>query len=139
MNHSQVITHTLHGLKPVGWYGVSRNKKMVDYFSRLYLPAWAAYVVTYGIGIAEILIGLLFFYLLIYEFTESRPYVVKIRILHRLAFKSSIMVFVAFTICDILIGDRVELWEHGCYLTLLLVSYDLWYRTDRYTHGKPIS
>ena len=54
------------------------------------------------------------------------------RTIHRLAFKGSILVFVVFSVGDILFGDRAELWEHGTFLVLCLVTYDLWFRTDSF-------
>jgi hypothetical protein len=33
---------------------------------------------------------------------------------------------------DILFGDRAELWEHRTFIVLCLITYDMWYRTDRF-------
>ncbi len=54
------------------------------------------------------------------------------RTIQRLAFKGSVLVFSVFAVADIVFGDRAELWEHGTFIVLCLVTYDIWYRTDRF-------
>ena len=58
------------------------------------------------------------------------------RAFHRLCFKGGIFVFLAFSVGDILFGDRMELWEHGTFMLLTIVTYDLWCRTDRFVAEK---
>jgi hypothetical protein len=43
--------------------------------------------------------------------------------IHRLAFKISSLLFVAFMVMDILFGDRTELWEHGTFLIMTALTY----------------
>ena len=31
---------------------------------------------------------------------------------------------------DILLGDRIELWEHGTFLVMCLLTYFVWFRVD---------
>jgi hypothetical protein len=45
--------------------------------------------------------------------------------LHRLPFKASMTVFSLFCAGDILLGDRMELWEHGTFMILTVVTYML--------------
>ena len=40
--------------------------------------------------------------------------------------------FVTFSVGDIMFGDRAELWEHGTFIVMCLVTYDLWFRTDTF-------
>jgi hypothetical protein len=45
--------------------------------------------------------------------------------LHRLPFKASMIVFSLFCAGDILLGDPMELWEHGTFMILTVVTYML--------------
>ena len=125
----------IKAVEVVGWYGVNRDAKMINYFQRLYLPPWSALTALYTLAVLEVLLGVLFARIFVEEYRslDNSSSSMKNRILHRLAFKFGIIIFIIFTILDVLLGDRTELWEHGCYMILYLVSYDLWYRTDRYT------
>ena len=40
------------------------------------------------------------------------------------------LVFVIFSAGDILFGDRIELWEHGTFLVMCLMTYNAWYKVD---------
>ena len=79
-----------------------------------------------------------FFYLFILQFrrekepVEGKVNLITDRTVHRLIFKASIWIFIAFLTGDILFGDRIEVWEHGTYLLMTIVTYDLWYRTDQF-------
>ena len=125
----------IKAVEVVGWYGVNRDAKIINYFQRLYLPPWSALTALYTLAVLEVLLGVLFARIFVEEYRslDNSSSSMKNRILHRLAFKFGIIIFIIFTILDVLLGDRTELWEHGCYMILYLVSYDLWYRTDRYT------
>ncbi len=46
--------------------------------------------------------------------------------MHRLALKTGIFLFTVFSIGDILFGDRAELWEHGTFMILTLITYLLY-------------
>ena len=137
------IEYTLHHTEPVGFFGVSRDKKMVGYFKRLHMPASIAIASLYGFAVFEILIGIGFLLLagwsLLPRAMRRRKEGVlgwfADRTIHRLCFKGGIVVFIAFSIGDILFGDRMELWEHGTFMLLTLVTYDLWYRTDQFVQG----
>ena len=58
------------------------------------------------------------------------------RTVHRLCFKGGVLLFLAFSTGDILFGDRMELWEHGTFMVLILLTYDLWYRTDTFVEAQ---
>lgn len=108
-----------------GWFGVNRDEKFVHYFSRLDLPPWMAMTSLHVFAIFEVIIGLAF--LQIFFQKEPRSSYV------RFAFKGGILLFVAFMIGDILFGDRPELWEHGTFLILTLITYRLYLsRFDEY-------
>lgn len=135
------IVYQLRKSESVGWFGVNRDAKMINYFRGLYLPAWFALGSLYGIAALEVLLGILFFAIGCWALmpvskrdadTHGISGCFSDRTFHRLAFKCSILIFFAFCIGDILFGDRTELWEHGTFIILSLITYDLWYRTDRF-------
>ena len=134
--------NTVYSIQPsekIGWYGVSRDAKFINYFKTLNLPPTVAIVTLYFFAILEMIIALLFFWLFIRQFYDNKDYeptdkksLITDRTIHRLIFKASIWIFIAFITGDILFGDRIEVWEHGTYLAMTLVTYDLWYRTDQF-------
>ncbi len=130
------ITHTLHKMETVGPFGVNRDDKMIAFFERIYLPKGVALGSLYGIAVLELLLGLTFLALFIWsllpEDQQQKTELFANRTIHRLAFKGSIVVFVIFCTGDILFGERMELWEHGTFIVMTLVTYDMWYRTDRF-------
>ncbi len=133
------VVYSIQPSERVGWYGVSRDAKFANYFRTLHLPPVIATVSLYFFAILEIIIAALFFWLFIRQFydhkdeeTEGKKSLIADRTIHRLIFKASIWIFIAFLTGDILFGDRIEVWEHGTYLAMTLVTYDLWYRTDQF-------
>ncbi len=125
---------TMH---PTGWYGANRDVQIIDYFQRLYLPKELALISLYSIGVLELLLGLTFLALFIWsilpeKMRENKEGLFADRTIHRLAFKGSILVFIMFSIGDILFGDRDELWKHGTFIILCLYTYDVWYRSDQF-------
>ncbi len=100
------------------WFGVTRDAKMIAYFESLSLPPELALTFLYGIGIFEIIVGLVFLVALV---NPRLP-----KSIHLLAFKSSMLIFAMFSVGDILFGDRGELWEHGTFMILALLSYFLY-------------
>lgn len=121
----------------VGWFGVNRDDKMAMYFRTLHMPRWVAIASLYFFAVAEIILGFLFLSLFFWALKdedrrESARNMFSDRTVHRLAFKGSVLIFVAFSTGDILFGDRMELWEHGTFLVMTLVTYDMWYRSDQF-------
>lgn len=94
------------------FFGVTRDQAFVEYFAQLNLPSPLALASLYGCGTLEIMLGAGF----IAALALNAP------VLTRLCFKASIIIFMIFTVADVLFGDRQELWEHATYLTLVLVS-----------------
>ncbi|MEE9414786.1 MAG: hypothetical protein V3V01_05830 [Acidimicrobiales bacterium] len=138
---SDTIIYDLHPTLPDGFYGVTRDEKMENYFGRLGLPAWVALTSVYGIAILEVLLGLGFLVLFCWtagpnslrERGGGLMSILTDRTLHRLCFKTGMFIFLMFSVGDILFGDRTELWEHGTFMILTLVTYDMWYRTDEWS------
>ena len=133
------VHYSIQPSEKIGWYGVNRDAKFANYFRTLHLPPSVAAVTLYFFAILEIIIAALFFWLFIRQFmdrkeerTEAEKGLTADRTIHRLIFKASIWIFIAFITGDVLFGDRIEVWEHGTYLAMTLVTYDLWYRTDQF-------
>ena len=130
------VVYTVQPSQKIGWYGVNRDAKFANYFDRLSLPQSIATVSLYFFAFLEITLAFLFFWLFLKQFSGSEPdedapvNLFTDRTIHRLIFKASIWIFIAFLTGDILFGDRAEVWEHGTFLLMTLVTYDLWYRTD---------
>jgi hypothetical protein len=121
---------------PKGWFGVNYENKVTNYFKTLGVPKSAAMAMLYTFAVLEILTGLLFLALFLWqllpETREEKKNLFSDRTLHRIAFKSSVALLVILSICFQLFGDRVSLWETGTYLAMTLIAYDLWYRSDRF-------
>lgn len=133
------VVYSIQPSEKIGWYGVSRDAKFANYFRTLHLPPVVSTVTLYFFAVLEIILAVLFFWLFIRQFFDSRDEgiegkksLISDRTIHRLIFKASIWIFIAFITGDILFGDRTEVWEHGTFLIMTLVTYDLWYRTDQF-------
>lgn len=133
------VVYSIQPSEKIGWYGVNRDAKFINYFKTLNLPPMIAVVSLYFFAILEIILAILFFWLFIRQFLDHRKSesdgkisLIEDRTVHRLIFKASIWIFIAFITGDILFGDRAEVWEHGTFLIMTLVTYDLWYRTDQF-------
>ncbi len=132
------VIATIQPSQKLGWYGVNRDDKFRNYFYRLSIPFIIAQVSLYFFAILEIILAFLFFWLFLKQFSRGEPEDEKVinlytdRTIHRLIFKLSIWIFIAFLTGDILFGDRAEVWEHGTFLLMTLITYDMWYRTDQF-------
>jgi hypothetical protein len=131
------VSYKFYTMHPTGWYGVNRDVQLIDYFKRLYLPKELALISLYSIGAFELLLCLIFSSLFVWsvlpeQMRESKAGLFADRTIHRLAFKGSILIFMIFSVGDILFGDRTELWEHGTFIILCLYTYDVWYRSDQF-------
>lgn len=133
---SNKVVYTIQQTSPVGWFGVNYEEQIVSYFKTLHIPRGAAITFMYAFAVCEIVIGLLFFILFVWqllpEHREDKKNMFTDRTLHRLAYKSSVMMFVVLSVSFILFGDRARLWEVGTYMAMTLITYDMWYRTDRF-------
>ena len=125
------IAYTYQPTEPNGWFGVNRDEKTIGYFARLGLPSKLALGSLYFVGVIEIMLGIAFLSILFYKpllpkqlekiLEANKAFVTQT--VHRLAFKTSSLLFVAFMVMDILFGDRTELWEHGTFLILTALAY----------------
>jgi uncharacterized membrane protein YphA (DoxX/SURF4 family) len=125
------VVYEVQGVNPEGWFGVNRDAQTIGYFERLGMPASWALGALYSIAVVEVLLGLAFLSILFYKpllpkgmekaLEENRVFAT--RTIHRLAFKVSCLIFVGFMTMDILFGDRTELWEHGTFLVLTVLTY----------------
>jgi len=112
------VVQTANGPKEFGWFGVTRDQKFIDYFAKLYLPKWMALSFLYTFAVFEVMVGLMFLAILLYR---KMPTVYR-----RLVFKCSMLIFLVFSVGDILFGDRQELWEHGTFMVLTLLTYQMY-------------
>ena len=139
VDKDKTVVYSIQPAEKIGWYGVNRDAKFINYFRTLNLPPAVATFTLYFFAILEIILAFLFFWLFIRQFldnkdeeTDGKISLIEDRTIHRLIFKASIGIFIAFIAGDILFGDRAEVWEHGTFLAMTLVTYDLWYRTDQF-------
>jgi Ca2+/Na+ antiporter len=100
-----------------GWFGIDREEKFTQYFAKLHLEDLGM-PFLYGFAVWEIILGAVFVAILL------RPGISPM--IYRLAFKMSILLFFMFCMGDILFGDRMELWEHGTFMVLTLLTYQLY-------------
>jgi hypothetical protein len=133
------VVYSIQPSEKIGWYGVNRDAKFINYFRTLNLPQSVAVFSLYFFAVLEIILAVLFFWLFIRQFfdhtaeeNDGKISLIEDRTIHRLIFKASIWIFIAFITGDILFGDRAEVWEHGTFLVMTLVTYDLWFRTDQF-------
>jgi hypothetical protein len=130
------VVYTIQPNNTVGWFGVNYENQMASYFKTIHIPRSWAIGLTYTYAVYEILTGLLFLILFIWQLLpenrEDKENFFTNRTLHRLAYKSSVILFVILSIAYQLFGDRTRLWEVGTYMLMTLIAYDIWYRTDRF-------
>lgn len=112
------MVQTANGPREFGWFGVTRDQKFIDYFAKLYLPKWSAMTFLYTFAVLEIIVGVLFLAILLYRKMPS--------VYRRLVFKISMFIFLVFSVGDIFFGDRAELWEHGTFMILTLLTYQMY-------------
>jgi len=120
-------------MRPRGWFGVNRDAKFIEYFDRLGLPPELALANLYFFGVVEVLLGVVFGIILVRMFRAARRGDARPMLLTRFALKVNMLIFFCFCTGDILFGDRMELWEHGTFMILTLMTYQLYLRrSDEY-------
>jgi hypothetical protein len=112
------VVQTANGPKEFGWFGVTRDQKFIDYSAKLYLPKWMALSFLYSFAVLETSVGLTFLLILLWR---KMP-----KVYRRLVFKAAMFIFLVFSVGDILFGDRQELWEHGTFMILTPVTYQMY-------------
>jgi hypothetical protein len=108
---------------PCGWFGVDRTMQMQGYFGKLMLPDWLGAITLNFLAVAEIALGVAFAWMLLRSLMASEK---TTHVVHRMAFKGSFLMFFLFSAGDILFGDRRELWEHGTFLILVIITYRIY-------------
>jgi len=130
------VVYTIQPPNNVGWYGVNYENQTISWFKTIHVPQNAAVALLYTFAVWEILTGLLFLSLFIWHLQsdarEDKKNFFTNRTLHRIAYKSSVLMFVVLSVALQLFGDRTRLWEVGTYMLMALIAYDMWYRTDRF-------
>ncbi len=112
---------------PCGWFGTDRAGQIHAYFDKLLLPDWMGAVTVYTFAVMELALGALFIWMLLKSvFATSNVS----HMIHRLAFKGSVLMFLLFSTGDILFGDRRELWEHGTFLVLVIITFGVYAYRD---------
>lgn len=99
------------------FFGVTRDEKFIDYFSRIALPEPVALAALSAIGYYEVVLGL--------SFVIGGLAAARFGRLTLINLELSLAIFIFFSLGDVLFGDRRELWEHACYIVLIVLSYAL--------------
>ncbi|MEJ8475865.1 hypothetical protein [Roseibium algae] len=101
------------------WWGNHRIEKFSMYFERLSIDIAHVFPTLVFAGLVELAVALPFFFAAI-KLAQGKQGAA------RLADKAiglSLLVFIGFTVFDIIVGDRAELLEHSTYIGVLLVSF----------------
>ena len=106
-----------------GWFGTDRDQQMTAYFGKLGLPELIGQMTLYSFAMIEIALGVMFTWMLMKSLVASERLT---HVIHRVAFKGSILMFFVFSAGDILFGDRRVLWEHGTFLVLVIITYGIY-------------
>jgi hypothetical protein len=87
--------------------------------------------VLHSLGVIETLLGIGFLTALL---SRKIPLVFS-----QIYFKASILIFLLYSIGDIIFGDRAELLEHGTYLALIMIcfAFFLWKGSDESVESNP--
>jgi hypothetical protein len=126
-NGEDVESPFIEGLtRPSGWFGVNRDLKFIDYFDRLGLPEALAIGTLYTFAVLEVMLGLMFALIIYRSIVDTPEQRTHPKMLNRLALKCSMLFFFVFCTGDILFGDRYELWEHGTFMILTLMTYQIY-------------
>ena len=103
------------------WYGKDRKHQFNEYFANMDVPQDLTEPVLLFAGIWEIAVGALFLAMLC--FADSKWVGAAASRALSCGFAAAGLTLIAFSMFDIVSGDRAELREHGLYLMLLMVSW----------------
>ncbi|CTQ56713.1 hypothetical protein LP7551_05274 [Roseibium album] len=103
----------------VRWWGNHRVEKFSMYFDKLQLDPTYVQLTLIFAGLIEFIAAGFFVWAAVRLF-QGRPGVA-----YRtdIAITVSIVVFLGFTVFDVIVGDRAELLEHSTYIGVLLISF----------------
>jgi hypothetical protein len=96
------------------WFGKDRSAQFASYFDRLSLPQAAIAPLLNACGAIEVFVALLFAAAIVTARDFERR--------SGVAFAACALMFVGFSVWDIVVGDRAELLEHGTYLGVVFIS-----------------
>lgn len=97
------------------WFGKDRTEQFTTYFDRLSLDTAYIDPLLQSLGVMELLVGSVCV-LALMAGRKAGP-------IGELALKLTLAIFIAFSIGDVLIGDRAELLEHGTYMIMVAACY----------------
>ena len=126
----------LHGrdLLLFRWSGKDRISQFGDYFNRVNIPEDWINPVLYTLGFWEIALSLCFLIASLSRcgtLGEQKRWGIAM-----LGLSMGAFTFIAFSVFDIISGDRAELLEHGIYLGLIILSWlVVLYLNDRSAGG----
>lgn len=106
------------------FFGYDHLADMIAHFALFHLPASLARIALYLLAALEVILGLSFLVALFSAHYEASQ--------QRCNFKTAAFIFIALSFGDVLIGDQTQLWEHGTYLLLVLVSYHLYCKPPQF-------
>jgi hypothetical protein len=96
------------------WFGKDRTEQFTKYFDRLDLPHDGIAPVLGSCGAIELGVALLFGLAIV----DTRRFETWLGA----AFAASALLFLGFSVFDVVAGDRAELLEHGTYLGVVFVT-----------------
>jgi len=103
----------------IQWWGNDRVEKFTGYFDRLDIGAALVKPTLYLCGLVEFGAALLF----VLAASALMKSGANAASRARKAIALSVLIFLGFSIFDVIVGDRAELLEHGTYIGVLLISY----------------
>ncbi len=112
-------TFSLYGYETNGLFGSNRNAKTVTFFERIGIAESFSLPLLYSVAVFEIGLGVMFLASLWQCFRKNSSFVE----CASLSYKLSIVLFTGFCAVDVLIGERIELWEHTTFIVALALSY----------------
>lgn len=130
------VIATLQPYHSKGGYGVNRDTKMEIFFGRIGLPKWTSQIALYGTAFMELVVALYFLTSLVMVLIDFRYQHNNQVYISNHSHMMAGMIFVMFIFGDILFGERVELWEHCCFLCTVILSNWQVERTILRAHGK---
>lgn len=96
------------------WFGKDRNEQFAKYFDRLDLPHEGIAPLLGTCGVIELGVAILF----ALAFVGQRHFEQR----SGAAFAACALMFVGFSVWDVVAGDRAELLEHGTYLGVVFIT-----------------
>ena len=120
------LEYRIHRYRVFGFFGANRNEAFREYFAQLGLNYETSQFFLYLISSIEIVLGFAFLYIFFHTLIKpeyNKTTLFGTRVLHRLCFKASTLLFLSFLIFANLVGDRAENLEFSTFMILMLVSY----------------